>query len=59
MGIEHTESESGRSTERRLIICFSNFGGKNHPYCHKSKNAFFDLWPEDRSACHAEDLEVG
>jgi hypothetical protein len=50
--------DSGRSTTRELIVCLNNFGCKNHAYIHGA-NAFFDLWPTDRSASNARDLNIG
>jgi hypothetical protein len=59
MKTDQAEKESGPSTPRELIVCFANSQGKNHAYLHKSKNAFFDLWPGDRSASNARDLNPG
>lgn len=57
MKIDRSESESGRSTARELVVCFNNPEGKN--YASHGKNAFFDLWPADRSAFKARDLDPG
>jgi uracil-DNA glycosylase len=58
MKIDQAERESGRPTARELIVCLNNSVGKNHAYLY-GENAFFDLWPTDRQACHARDLKVG
>lgn len=58
MKIDRAESESGRSTAREPIVCLMNTEGKNYPFLH-GKNAFFDLWPKDRSGIHVRDLNPG
>jgi hypothetical protein len=58
MKTNQDERKSGPSTERKLLICFNNSGGKNHAYLY-GKNAFFDLWPTDRQASNARDLNPG